>query len=80
MAACVTQVNMDLYDARERSVSYMVPKWITFWRSYPVLERTQPGAIFYNISLGNQPALKGLRHQIFTNYLTVQDVDCVFFV
>ncbi len=45
---------MDLYDPRERSVSYAVPKWITFWRSYPVLERTLPGAVFYNISLGKK--------------------------
>jgi hypothetical protein len=45
---------MDLYDPRERSLSYTVPKWITFWRSYPVLERTLPGAVFYNISLGDK--------------------------
>jgi hypothetical protein len=45
---------MDLYDPRERSVSYTVPKWITFWRSYPLLERTLPGAVFYNISLGKK--------------------------
>ena len=45
---------MDLYDPRERRLTYTVPKWITFWRSYTVLERTVSGAVFYNISLGER--------------------------
>jgi len=46
-----TKVNIDLYDPREREVVYTVPKWISFWTSYPVIKQTIPGAVHYNISL-----------------------------
>ncbi|XP_023347047.1 GPI inositol-deacylase [Eurytemora carolleeae] len=46
-----TKVSIDLYDPRERQKTYTVPKWITFWRSYPIIEKTLPGAVYYNISL-----------------------------
>ena len=32
-------------------VIYSVPKWITFWREFPMVEATVPGAVFYNITL-----------------------------
>ena len=46
-----SRVNIDLYNPRERSVSQTVPKWINFWRSVFVLERTVEGGVYYNISL-----------------------------
>ena len=46
-----TRVNIDLYNPRERTVTQTVPKWINFWRSVSVLERTMAGAVYYNISL-----------------------------
>ena len=46
-----TRVNVDLYNPRERSLSYAVPKWINFWRSLTLLERTVAGSVYYNLSL-----------------------------
>jgi len=46
-----TRVHMDMYNPRERRISYMVPKWINFWRMFPVIQSTLTGAVFYNISL-----------------------------
>ena len=46
-----TKVHIDVYNPRERQVSYAVPKWITFWREFPVVEQTVAGAVFYNVSL-----------------------------
>ena len=52
------KVNIDLYDPRERQVVYTVPKWISFWRSYPVIKTTLPGAVHYNISLSKKQVLR----------------------
>eukprot|EP00092_Neocalanus_flemingeri_P010254 GFUD01011050.1.p1 GENE.GFUD01011050.1~~GFUD01011050.1.p1 ORF type:complete len:1057 (+),score=343.38 GFUD01011050.1:48-3218(+) len=46
-----TRVNIDVYNPRERSISYAVPKWINFWRQFTVVEKTVQGAVFYNLSL-----------------------------
>ena len=46
-----TRVNIDVYGLRERWISYAVPKWVTFWREFPIVETTASGAVFYNISL-----------------------------
>merc|ERR1719500_2036535 len=46
-----TRVNIDVYGLRERWISYAVPKWVTFWREFPIVETTAAGAVFYNISL-----------------------------
>ena len=44
-------MNIDVYAPRERRISYAVPKWINFWRDFPVVEQTVAGAVFYNLSL-----------------------------
>ena len=46
-----SRVNIDVYGLRERWISYAVPKWVTFWREFPIVETTAAGAVFYNISL-----------------------------
>eukprot|EP00090_Calanus_glacialis_P013911 TRINITY_DN2253_c0_g1_i7.p1 TRINITY_DN2253_c0_g1~~TRINITY_DN2253_c0_g1_i7.p1 ORF type:complete len:1052 (-),score=349.76 TRINITY_DN2253_c0_g1_i7:167-3322(-) len=46
-----TRVNIDVYNPRERRVTYAVPKWINFWRQFTVVEKTVAGAVFYNLSL-----------------------------
>jgi len=46
-----TRVNIDVYNPRERRISYTVPKWINFWRQFTVVEKTVAGAVFYNLSL-----------------------------
>lgn len=45
-------IEFDVYDVKERNVVIEnLPRWITFWKSYPVIEETKSSAIFYNISL-----------------------------
>jgi len=46
-----TRVNIDVFNPRERRISYAVPKWINFWRQFTVVEKTVAGAVFYNLSL-----------------------------
>ena len=46
-----TVVNTDVYNPRDRRISYYLPRWINFWRTSTVVEKTVPGAAFYNLSL-----------------------------
>lgn len=46
-----TTINIDLYNPRERRLSYTVPKWISFWKEHVVLQKTVANAVFYNLSL-----------------------------
>ena len=46
-----TRVSVDVYSLRDRWVTYAVPKWVTFWRDFPILEKTAAGALYYNITL-----------------------------
>ena len=46
-----TRVNIDLYNPRERNLSFAVPKWINFWREVSLVERTVQGSVYYNLSL-----------------------------
>ena len=46
-----SKINIDVYNPRERSITYPVPKWINFWRQLTVLEKTVVGAVYYNLTL-----------------------------
>ena len=53
-------------------VTYSVPKWITFWREFPMVETTVPGAVFYNITL------TGAVRTVAVPYSAVQTVAVSF--
>ncbi len=45
------KVNIDVFNIGARSSSVTVPRWISFWKSYPLVEKTADKAVFYNVSL-----------------------------
>ncbi len=45
------KVNIDVFRVKDRSISYSVPRWISFWNAYPVVEKTVYKAVYYNVSL-----------------------------
>jgi glycosylphosphatidylinositol deacylase len=65
-----TTVNIDVYNPRERRISYTVPKWINFWRQFTVVEKTVPGAVFYNISM------TGIDHPWQAYTVTAESAQC----
>ena len=65
-----SRVNIDLYNIRDRSFAYSVPKWINFWRAATIVERTVVGAVYYNISL------TGLEQPWQAYYVTATPTQC----
>ena len=65
-----SKVNIDLYNIRDRSFAYSVPKWINFWRAATIVERTVVGAVYYNISL------TGLEQPWQAYYVTATPTQC----
>ena len=65
-----SKINIDVYNPRERSVAYSVPKWINFWRAMTIVERTGVGAVYYNISL------TGLDQPWQAYYVTATPTQC----
>ena len=43
-----SRINIDVYNPRERSVTFPVPKWINFWRTVTVVDMT-PVFVLYCI-------------------------------
>ena len=61
--------------SRVSQVIYSVPKWITFWREFPIVEATVPGAVFYNITLtGVVQTVEVLNSAVRVHYIAVQTV------
>ena len=65
-----SKINIDVYNPRERSVAAAVPKWINFWRQQTVVERTVPGAVWYNVTL------TGLEQAWQAYYVTATPTQC----
>jgi len=65
-----SRINVDLYNPRERSVTYSVPKWINFWRQMTVIDKTVAGAVYYNLTLS------GLEQPWQSYVLTINPIQC----
>jgi len=63
-------LHVDLYGPRDRWVTFSVPKWITFWREYSVIQSTQEAAVFYNLTL------HGIEQMWQAYTLTVNPLKC----
>jgi len=47
------RVHIDVFNGelQGRHVNVEVPRWISFWKAHPVVARTHPEALFYNLSM-----------------------------
>lgn len=45
------QVHLDVYNDFHRHVEYQTPRWITFFKSYPIVAGTAERSVFYNVTL-----------------------------
>ena len=66
-----TVVNTDVYNPRDRRISYYLLRWINFWRTSTVVEKTVPGAAFYNLSL------IGMEYPCQAYMVNVESDNCV---
>eukprot|EP00094_Tigriopus_californicus_P008865 TCALIF_08546-PA protein Name:"Similar to PGAP1 GPI inositol-deacylase (Homo sapiens)" AED:0.00 eAED:0.00 QI:577/1/0.66/1/0.5/0.33/3/0/965 len=45
------KVHLDVYNEFHRHVEYQTPRWITFFKSYPIVAKTAERSLFYNVTL-----------------------------
>eukprot|EP00095_Tigriopus_kingsejongensis_P011682 maker-scaffold59_size442576-snap-gene-3.32 protein:Tk11682 transcript:maker-scaffold59_size442576-snap-gene-3.32-mRNA-1 annotation:"gpi inositol-deacylase" len=45
------RVHLDVYNELHRHLEYLTPRWITFFKKYPIVSQTAERAVHYNITL-----------------------------